>query len=230
MSATIGNFYERVSRAIRRGTVYDDDIPGYASDAVRELERAHNWNHMFLAARNTLEAGEDRFTLGRVKSIREVNLVFGEGTSNENYVPLVHAKKESMTSRPNPGRPTAWFYQGLSMSAETQHSMVMAFDAFADQDYKIGIDYYLYSARPLENDLRWLFFAEELLMARTIRKMQPILRDDKLIARWAEVENAEMQTLLAAEDEFDNDGVNSAVVPFADEMEEERIGSMNFDE
>jgi hypothetical protein len=222
MSATIGNFYDRVSRAIRRGNVYDDDIPGYAADAVRELENIENWKYMWREARGTLVEGDAHFEIEDLKSIRYIVLVF-TSSNGETYTPLRKVKREQVISRANPGRPGAWWTQTIDGSTTT-----LAFDAFADQDYSIGVGEFKYSANPLVDSLAWLTIGEDLLIARTIRKMQPILRDDKLVSRWREIEDSAMPALLEKELVAEYDGIDNVVVPFAEEMEEELANSIEW--
>ncbi len=227
MSATIGNFYERVSRAIRRGNKYDDDIPGYAADAVRELENIENWKYMFLAARGTLLEGTSTYELGRLKSIRYIHLVnrdtSGSLPYSETYTPLRKVERTVMTSRAGGGRPGAFWIHDV-----TAGQTIVAFDATADQDYIFDIGEYVYSVTPLTNSLEWLTMAEELLIARTIRKMQPILRDDKLVSRWQQIEDSTMPALLERELVSEYDGVDNVVVPFTEEMDELRATSSEF--
>ncbi len=224
MSATIGDFYQRVSRAIRRANKYDDDIPGYAADAVRELENSSNWKYMWESVNgalgisttvNTLDlTGVPSADSGLVKSVRYIKLVSNAGTR----VPLRKTQSENVIEVLN-GRPGAFWMESKD---------VVGFDAFPNKAYPYIIGLYRYSARPLIDSLVWLTMSEDLLIARTIRKMQPILRDDKLIARWGEIENSTLPTLLEAEVVSEYDADDDIVTPFALEIEEDLAKTAEF--
>ena len=225
MSATIGDFYERVSRAIRRGTVYDDDIPAYAGYAVRELENQQDWRYMenqFQLILTEGQVNESDFT--RLKNLRNLEIV----ADGSRFIPLRKTRREnvlSIAALPDGGRPGAWWF--LDYDAVTEITKIQ-YDAFPDQDYTLrGIEY-SFSKRPLLNTLAWLTIGEDLLIARTIRKMQPLLRDDKLIARWQEIEQSSMPALLEAEVVATYDGADDPVSPFALEIEEDRAQEAEF--
>ena len=211
MSATIGNFYERVSRAIRRGTVYDDDIPGYAADAVRELENLQDWKYMWtrVSTSLTISATDNWVTplLTDVKNVRFIHLVSLAGER----IPLRKAQEDDLLQVAS-GRPGAYW-----MMDENK----IGLDAYPDAAYPYVLGYFAYSAWPLVDSLRWLTMAEELLIARTIRKMQPILRDDKLLKRWSEIEASTLPALQEKELVAEHDGEESVMVPFTREVEED---------
>ena len=214
MSATIGDFYQRVSRAIKRRDLFDDDIPGYAADAVRELEDSFNWKYMWeentgnlviSTTDNTLDLTTGSLT--PIKSVRFMQFVANAG----NFIPVRKTQRENVTEIAS-GRPGAFWMKSKD---------IIGFDAYPDQTYPYHIGLFRYSARPLLDTLAWMTIGEELLIARTIRKMQPILRDDKLIARWQEIENSTMPALQEAEVLSEYDGEDTSPVPFTSEVEED---------
>jgi hypothetical protein len=222
MSATIGNFYERVSRAIRRGTRYDDDIPGYAADAVRELENNTNWKYMWRedTGNFTISATVNQLDISGltgyvgVKNVRFIDLT----SDADEFIELVKTRRENVI-KISSGRPGAFWMITKNL---------IGVDAYPDKAYAYSIGWYNYSARPLTNTLEWLTIGEDLLIARTIRKMQPILRDDKLIARWQEIENSTMPALLEAEVVSEYDGHEGGMIPFTAEMAEDRATESEF--
>lgn len=224
MSATIGDFYQRVSRAIRRSTKYDDDIPDYAADAVRELENLQNWKYMWeeISAALTISASVNTLDLtgvpsadsGSVKSVRFIKFVADAG----NQIPVRKTQRENVSSIAS-GRPGAYWMQTKD---------VIGFDAYPDQAYTYNMGLYRYSARPLVDSLAWLTMGEDLLIARTIRKMQPILRDNNLIQRWGEIENSTMPALLEAEVVNEYDSNDDQPTPFALEIEEDAAEEAEF--
>jgi len=219
MSATIGNFYERVSRAIRRGIVYDDDIPGYASDAVRELENSTNWKYMWNEVSGNLVVSTTDNTLAfagspLLKNVRFIKLIALSG----DHIPIRKTQRENVIGITS-GRPGAFWMLDKN---------TVKLDAFPNKAYAYQAGYYAYSVRPLVDSLEWLTLAEDLLIARTIRKMQPILRDDKLIARWQEIENSVLPALLEAEVVSEFDGEDSGPVPFTLEVEEDTAEGASF--
>lgn len=226
MSATIGNFYQRVSRAIRRGTKYDDDIPGYAADAVQELENSHNWKYMWEESSDNLvisttdntldlrDIGSPPSPLNKVKSVRFFRFVDDAGSR----VPVRKTLAENVQEIVS-GRPGAFWMRSKD---------VIAFDAYPNKAYLYEVGLFRYSTRPLVDSQPWLTLGEELLVARTIRKMQPILRDDKLIQRWGEIENSTLPALLEAEVVSEDDAGDSQMTPFAYEIEEDLAKSAVF--
>ncbi len=226
MSATIGNFYERVSRAIRRGTVYDDDIPGYAADAVRELENQNDWLFMELQFQVVLTEGQvSSIPITRLKNLRMLQLLSRDSAGNALFHPLRKTRRENVTGSAISGRPGAWWFNNFDPVTDIT---TIQFDAIPDQEYTLRGVEYKYSERPLLDSLAWLRIAEDLLIARTIRKMQPLLRDDALIARWQEVENSVMPALLEAELVHVYDASDNQPTPFALELEEDALSSAEF--
>ena len=219
MSATIGDFYQRVSRAIRRGIKYDDDIPGYAGDAVQELENSHDWKYMWEEDSDNLvisttdneldlrDIGSPSSPLEKVKSVRFLRFVDDAGTR----VPVRKTVAENVMEIVS-GRPGAFWMKDKN---------TLGFDAYPNKTYLYEVGLFRHSARPLGDSLEWLTMAEELLVARTIRKMQPLLRDDKLLQRWGEIENSTFPALLEAEVVSEFDGADDKLNPFTYEIEED---------
>lgn len=214
MSATIGTFYERVSRAIKRGTVYDDDIPGYAADAVRELEDETNWKYMWVEGSGSLVIDDNTLTLERVKSVRFIKFVADDGSR----VPVKKAHYEDVTSITSK-RPGAYWMQTRD---------IIGFDESPDKTYDYIIGYFQFSDSPLVSSLAWLTLAEDLLIARTIKKMYLLIRDDKLAARCASIEAARMPALLESEVVSEFDGEDNRTIPFLEEMEEDMLVDLTF--
>jgi hypothetical protein len=212
VSSTIDNFYQRVSRAIRRRNIFDADIPGYAADAVRELENEHDWRHMKTTVGDQVlvvsaTVNEIRPVITRVKNVRFIKLIGNAG----DWVPLRKTQEENVLAITS-GRPGAFWMK----DADT-----IGLDAYPDFAYPYHMVYFRYSARPLENDLAWLTIAEDVLVARTLLKMQPLLRDEKLIQRWGLIESRAMPALLEAQVVSDYDGEDSQMIPFTMEVEED---------
>ena len=219
MSATIGDFYQRVSRAIHRNTIYDEDIPGYAADAVRELENFQDWKYMRTEVEDNLvvsaTVNELKPVLTLVKNVRFINLISNAGRR----IPLRKTQADNVISIVS-GRPGAFWMKDKD---------TVKLDAFPDFAYPYEMVYFKYSARPLVNSLAWLTIAEDLLIAKTILKMGPILRNDKLAQRWAQVVSNTLPALLEAEVVSDYDGEDSIMIPFTQEVEEDAGQSAVFE-
>ena len=218
MSATIGTFYERVSRAIRRSTVYDDDIPGYAADAVRELENQYDWKHMWneVSDNLTISTTVNRLTpvLTRVKNIRFIKTVADGG----DQIPLRKTLRENVTAILS-GRPGAYWM----VDKDT-----VGLDSFPDKAYAYEMGYFRYSETPLKSTLPWLTISENLLIAKTILAMQPILRDDALVQRWGRIVDTVLPPLLESEVVSEVDGQEGRMVPFTLEVEEDMLDLVTF--
>jgi len=204
---TLETFHQRVSRAIRRGKVFDGDIPGYAKDAVRSLEDLENWRHMWVEEfSQTLPSGTNTITLERVKSVRYVRF----HVSNVNF--YRYLKKVSADQVAYIGTETAPV--GYWMRSRD----VVGLDASPGEALTYDIGYYQYSE--YDDDLPWLDIAESLLAAQTIVEMSPLLRDDKVKARWEAVVASRMVTLSESDLVHEFDGQEQRMIPYADEIDD----------
>jgi len=227
MSATVGDFIQRVSRAIRRGTKYDEDIPGYAADAVRELEDMENWKYMWKEFSNNMVTSTTNNHLllnpsseePELKNVRFLKIISDAGDE----IPLRKTQRENVLSITS-GRPGAFWMAVPGTSTVNR----IAMDAYPNNTYAFKAGVFQYSERPLVNSCAWFTLAEDLLIARTIRKMQPLLRDDKLVQRWAAIEDSRMPALQEAQLVLDYDGADDKMTPFTYEVEEDIAEEVSF--
>lgn len=219
---TLATFYSRVSRVVRRGTVYDGDIPQYVSDAVETLEGLHNWRHMWRESfMQTLVAADSQITFaGVVKGVRYLRFVVAANSGLNLAGRFAYARK----AQPEEITTGATFasLNGVRfwMTSPTKLQLNGAFNS--DVLYDVG--WYLRST--IDDNLPWLTVSPGILLAQTLVEMAPLLRDEKVIVR----NEAILQKKLAAAQEsdlvhqFDSD--DSEMVPFFDELEED-LFSMN---
>lgn len=217
---SIDSFYQRISRAIRRGKVYDEDIPGYAEDAVKQLEDSHDWKHMWTETTGAMVVGLNEINLTPVSTdapIRNVRFISVVDTDGGEH-PLKKTRRENVIGIED-GRPGAFWMKAQSL---------IGLDALPDEAYTYSIGYYRYSAFPLANTLGWLEFGKDVLMAHTIVNMHPVLRDDKLLQRWGKLVDKRVPELLQAQLDHLEDGIENKAVPFADEMAEDGVDLVEF--
>lgn len=204
---TLETFHQRVSRAIKRGKVFDGDIPGYAKDAVRTLEDLENWKHMWVEEFNqTLPAQTNTIALDRVKSVRYVRF---HVTGVEAYRYLKKVSAEQIAYIDTNTAPVGYWM----MDQDT-----VGLDAKSDSVLTYDIGYYQYSE--YNNDLGWLSIAENCLIAQTLIEMSPLLRDDRQKARWQELVQNRVTILVDAGQVHEFDGIDQRMIPYADEMDD----------
>jgi hypothetical protein len=207
MPGSLSTFYTRVSRAIKRGNVFDADIPGYATDAVRTLENTYNWKHMWV---------EDEVSLAAAATTRQIELLktvtFIQRQVGTKWLPL---KKVSSNQFLEPG--TSADPGGYWLENQT----TIKFDSAPAADLPLRYGYWVYTnVDEVQDDLAWLDLDEGLLIAATILEMGPLLKDDKVAARYQPILSAKLEILRVAEVEAEFEGQDQRMVPFQDEMED----------
>lgn len=217
---SIDSFYQSISRAIRRGKVYDEDIPGYVAETVRQLEDMHNLVHMRRDTQSaTLAAGVNFITIstsltGNLKSVRHIALI----ADNGDEIPLKKTKKENVINR-TVGRPGAFWMTSLT---------AIEFDNTTDKEYTYTMVHYEYSPVPLLNGLSFLENGPDLLRAMTLVNMAPIIRDDKLTQRWGRLVDVRLPQYLEAQIVFEEDGLENQATPFVDALAEDNVRLVEF--
>ena len=224
------DFETRVSRAIRRATVYDADIAGYVDDAVRDMENLHNWTHMWRMdeAKTLLKAGltitipkTAPSELGTIKSVPFLRFYRFQDPSLTGSALFAYSDKI---------QPEAAGGTGLDQSTlkvpsywvESRNTLRLTGSFTTDQQYDAG--WYEYSPAPYTDTLPWLTIAPGLLLAAVMTNMAPLLRDDRVLARWSTV----FQARLAAAEEGDlihrYDGVSDSMIPYSEDFAEDIFG------
>lgn len=202
MAADVSDFYDLVSNAINKGTVYDSIIPTYVSRAVRFLEQNYSFEYMKVIDRDfwTLVAGED--TYDQPANLKKVNLwrvVKDDGT----FFNLEKVDPKDLGSTNNPASdtivvPSSFYLEGrLSMilnvaPTESYDNVQLHYEEFTDwTDIDTG-------------DSHWLItHAESLLLDQTVILMGARLRDPKLIQLHVESKKENLRVMALAEDELD---------------------------
>jgi len=208
---SLSTFHQRVSRAIKRGNVFDADIPGYARDAVRSLEDYNNWKHMWVEEEVALGVGASSRTIDGLKMCRFVKRKTTDGL----YLPLKKVIPDELLQIGTAvgATPGAFWMESREK---------INFDAIPTTVQTLRYGYYLYS--DYDDFLPWLNISENLLIGQTILEMSPILKDDKITGRYAPIVQAKIAVLEESEADLDYDGMDSRQIPYADEMEEYLAG------
>ena len=211
--ATMRTFHQRVSRAIKRGKVFDKDIPGYAQDAVKTLEDLWNWKHMWVLEKVVLVEGVGIRNIPRLKTVRFIKRVL----DGERLVDLTKISPIQMTTAESPGIPGSYF-----MGNQTD----VFFNHEASEDITLWYGYWRYSE--YDDDLAFFEREEGFLIAQTILEMSPLIKDDKVAQRFSSIVAAKVEIITDAEIDAEYDGQDQRMIPFADEMDE--FGATGFDE
>lgn len=211
MSLTIADFYSRVSRAIKRGTTYDLDIPIYARDAMETLEGKHQWQHSRVLVENqNLPAGETDIDLGvEIKAVRFVRLRADvqQSAAEQQFFYFGKVLLEDLPGILQARRATQFAYAMLNLQTIR---LSVAFD----KDQSLDILYYATPA--MDDNLPWITKGENILVAQTITEMAPLLRDDKLIRRWQTILDVKLPEMIESDLDHKWDAEGGSMVPFSD--------------
>jgi hypothetical protein len=201
---SIATFQQRVSRAIKRGNVFDKDIPGYAKDAVRTLENIRDWKHMWVEEEVVLTAGTSSRTIARLKNLRYIKEVMDDGSLRR----ILKVSSEQVTGVSTDATPSGYW-----LSAQT----VVQFDASPGTDITLKYGYYLYSE--YDDNLPWLTVEESILVAQTGLEMVALLKDPKATAAFSGIVSQKLPILEIAELDAEYDGQDNSMIPYADAMD-----------
>jgi hypothetical protein len=211
-------FEAKVSREIKRGTVFDTDIPDYAFYACQMLDRLHPWVHMWHEVFGATLAAETAtidvpvVNDGLVQSVKYLRWTFAQPESD--FAFRWHYAKKSkpeelgvnrVISQPN--KVKWWMIDRNTIGMN---------GTFAEaQVYDIGF----YEETVWDDNNPWLTIDPRLLLAQTMLEMQPLLKDDKLVGRYTSIVQKRIAALENADYLHTFDGLEMVMTPFADEME-----------
>lgn len=220
------DFVTRVSREIKRGTVFDADIPDYAFDACQYLDRLHPWVHMWQEVFGaTLPADTSSIDVpvvngGLVQSVKYLRFTFPQVTNpTESAFRWFYAKKsrpENLGVNRVISQPANVKWWMLDKSTIGMNGVFLE-----DQVYDIGF----YEETVWDDDNPWLTIAPRLLIAQTMLEMQPLLKDDSLPARYQPIVQRGVAALENSDYLHTYDGSDMTMSPFSDEMEEYGLDS-----
>ncbi len=210
----LASFNQRVSRAIKRGNVFDKDIPDYAKDAVKTLEDLRSWKHMWTEEQATLAVAADSRTIERLKNCRFIKRINEDGVQ-------VPVKKISpiqiWQQRTNTFPSGFWLSSQTKVQFDSSHSSLTV---------ELIWGYYTYSE--YNDESPWFDLSENLLLSQTMLEMAPLLKDDKISARYSPIVAAKLATLQNAEIEAEFDGQDQSMIPYADDMDEYVDGTVDW--
>ena len=217
---TQAEFIAMVSRTIRRGTVFDADIPGYALSAIETLESQHNWRHMWHESfQQTLPAGDSSVTfLGKLKSWRYMRFAVpaDSGLSLAGRFAYVAKSQPEDIRSGLTLRSLATVKGWLNTASKIQLNGAFTVDTLYD------IGWYQYSA--LDDASPWFNIVPGgagILQAQTILDMLLLHRDEKVAIRAQATLDKKLPPLLESDlvHQFDSD--DASMVPFTDEVQED---------
>jgi hypothetical protein len=207
--ATLADFYDRVSNAIRRGSIYNSVIANYTYEAMEELEQRHSFRHMWEVQDKTVTTGNRDMTFtDRIKSIRFIRRANDDGSLS--YVSKVEPEDVSGVET---GFPDGYFFKSTTE---------IRFDNEMDQDYTFEVGWYKFTTPA--DDMVWLTHMRGLLLAATIVEMAPLLRDPDLVQLYGAQQAKKLAAVLEFDAELQYDGADMVMSPFTREMYDE--GSM----
>jgi hypothetical protein len=220
------DFVTRVSREIKRGTVFDADIPGYAFEACQQLDRLHPWVHLWHEAfGETLPADTSSIDVpvvndGLVQSVKYIRFTFPQevypSTSAFRWLYPKKTRPEALGVNRVISQPSHLKWWMIDKDTIGLNGVFLE-----DQVYDIGF----YEETVWDDDNPWLTIAPGLLRAQTILEMQPLLKDDSLVARYQPIVQRGVAALENSDYLHTYDGMEMVMTPYADEMEEYGLDS-----
>jgi len=218
---TIADFEARVKRVLRRGTVYDDDIPTYVQDAVLSLENGCNWRHMWRESfEQTLTAADSQIVFtGTLKDARYLRFHVPTTSTSVLAGQYAYARKAQPTEITTGATFTSLHQARYWLTLPNTLQLNGAFS----EDVLYDIGWYLRSS--YDDNLPWLTIAPSVLLAQTLIEMNVLLRDDKMLARAVALYERTYPLLMESDLVHQYDSDDSRMVPFFDELEEDLFSS-----
>lgn len=219
------DFQARVRRVVRRGTIYDADIPLYIKDAMKTLENLHNWRHMWRESfQQTLVALDKQVIYsGDVKDVRYLRFVVPASLQTSVLAGRFAYSKKSQPEDINTGFTFTSLHQTrhwLTRQTESAGTILQLNGAFSvDVLYDTG--WYLYSDPTSDTNPWYNRLDSGVLLAQVLIEMAPLLRDEKLIARNEALLTRKLAALSESDviHQFDSD--DSEMTPFFEDMQED---------
>lgn len=222
------DFEARVSRMLRRGTVYDADIPQFISDARMAIENRHNWSHMWTTIdAATLTAGtRDVVLSGFIKNPLYFRFQVVSSLAVGNAKTYYYAPRKQPQDIAGQGEqnseifPTVYHVNSRSPTATT----LRLSNTFAeDKTYDLG--YYEYSV--LDDNNFWLSYDQGLLLSATLVEMSPFMRDPKRMQMWAAT--FDRKIILAEEADLIHkyEGEQMEMTPYSGDLGEDLFDNWN---
>jgi len=206
---SLDTFQQRVSRAIKRGKVFDKDIPSAAKDALTALEDLHDWKHMRRMQVHTLLAGTNEIEIPFMKNCRSCRWLTSDGAT----VRVHKVNEENVISIDDDVNPV-----GFWVLEDDEDTTVVYFDAKPTEDLDIRMVYYLYSQ--YEEGNYWLRSnRESIWLAQTMIELAPVLKDPRIVQNYAPVIQVKTDLMKDAQTQADFDGQDNRMVPYMDEIE-----------
>ena len=193
------DFEARVRRVVRRGTVYDADIPLFVSDAVQTLESLHDWRHMWRLGLGILTAGSNSIIVGgattqRLKTIRHLRFRLPDDAEfNETHRWVAATKVAAGDALGFSADSAMGPHVKYWTSGDVSISLNQSFSK--DFTYETGI----YTFSDVTDNLAFYTFAPGMLLSQTLVQMGPLLRDDKVVQRNA----AQVSAMVSAFEQSD---------------------------
>ena len=202
---TIAEVHTLVSNAISRGTAFNTEIPTYAAQAVRKLERNFSFQHMKKLKTFTIDhtATYPRFLElpnTRVKSIRNIRIPRSDGT----ILTLQRAEPTDFTQI-LAQEPTHYWPEGdqrLVLNNTPQETYTLC-----ELRYVEYTDWSTTTA----NSNWWTDNASALMAAETVITMHPRLKDDTLFASMKLIRDEELKTVLDADEDATTADLNEVM-------------------
>jgi len=193
---TLGEFHTMVRDIIKRGDRLDAQIVAKTREAARFIEQNFSMKYMeqYKTFQLDSEAGEPRFM--PIPSSRLKAFIFIKLFANEEWRDVVQRDPRGMAISQTAGIPSEYFLQGKTG---------MWLNCPPADDYDGQLMFHEYTEWPTDEDTDdiWLIeHAQEALLAQTILKMIPILRDPTMKAEYEAVWQSSIKTLLLAESDL----------------------------
>ena len=190
---SLADVHTQVSRLINRGSTFDSQIPSFVKQAARFIERNYTLKYMERVTPIFIAEGESEFYYneGKIKSIEFIRLDLDSGE----YIFLKKGDPEDFEIS-KIGRPSAYWLED-----ETSR---LVLDRTADLDYNGTMFAAKFTSWPTDDSKTpWLVEnAEEILIARAVFYMAPLIRNPQLGAWQSQIWNEGIMTLLNSDQEL----------------------------
>lgn len=169
---TLGEVHDTVSRWLRRGNVFDVDVPGAVRMAARSIERNYTLKYMeqyvsFVIPSVAIEPRAINFPDTKVKRIRSIKIIGADGEARD----LTSMDPLDFKFAPL-GEPRRYWLDGMDY---------IWFDHVPDVDYPAEMVYDRYTTWPvganIEDVVNWLTEnADDMLVAHALNHLKIVAR------------------------------------------------------
>ncbi|MBA4275095.1 MAG: hypothetical protein C0436_05515 [Alphaproteobacteria bacterium] len=202
---TVQNFFNTVRATHARGTSLDALLPSALHNALQYIESNYNLSYMRNLWTFQVSSGASRYTwvtenASSLKTMRALYYYDNAGTKKDlRQVPI-----SEITS--NTGDMPTGFFIIPKPQADGSIRQEINFDCAwpeAQTLYAFAYNYYGWNKNELDSGVVLINTAEQLVLARMMMQLAPVMRDPQLVQLWGALFQDNINVLLQAQDEFE---------------------------